>query len=160
MRYQRDRSDGACTNVRSAALIVVLVVTPVVCTTPEAAIPPTGCYKRQGLDPKVDSAIEEFRDSVPKLMEKAGIKLEEIDIIELNEAFAVQALACIRELNLDMEKVNVNGGAVATGHPLGATGAFLTVKIIGEMIRRDAKKGMVTMCIGGGMGFAYLLVRP
>ncbi len=98
--------------------------------------------------------------AVPKLMEKAGIKLEDVDLIELNEAFAVQAIACIRELNLDMEKTNVNGGAVATGHPLGATGAFLTVKIIGEMIRRDAKKGMVTMCIGGGMGFAYLLVRP
>jgi len=98
--------------------------------------------------------------AVPKLLDKAGVRLEEIDIIELNEAFASQAIACIRDLNLDMERTNVNGGAVATGHPLGATGAFLTVKIIGEMRRRDAKKGMVTMCIGGGMGFAYLLVRP
>ncbi|MCP5112558.1 MAG: acetyl-CoA C-acyltransferase, partial [bacterium] len=84
---------------------------------------------------------------------------EDIDLFEINEAFAVQALYCIRELGLDEEKVNVNGGAIATGHPLGATGAILTVKLLGEMKRRDAKRGVVTMCIGGGQGFAYLLER-
>ena len=98
--------------------------------------------------------------AIPKLLARAGLTLDDIDVIELNEAFAVQALCCIRELGLDEEKVNVNGGAVATGHPLGATGAILTVKILGEMKRRNARRGMVTMCIGGGQGFAYLLERP
>ncbi len=97
--------------------------------------------------------------AVPKLLAKAGLTLDDIDLIELNEAFAVQSLYCIRELGLDEEKVNVNGGAIATGHPLGATGAILTIKLLGEMKRRDARRGMVTMCIGGGQGFAYLLER-
>ncbi len=92
--------------------------------------------------------------AVPKLLAKAGLGVEDIDLFEINEAFAVQALYCIRELGLDEEKVNVNGGAIATGHPLGATGAILTVKLLGEMKRRDAKRGVVTMCIGGGQGFA------
>jgi len=98
--------------------------------------------------------------AVPKLLKKAGLKLEDIDLIEINEAFASQSIYCCRELGLDPEKTNVNGGAIATGHPLGATGAFLTVKLLGEMARRNAKRGIVTMCIGGGMGFAYLLERP
>jgi acetyl-CoA acyltransferase len=98
--------------------------------------------------------------AVPKLLKKAGLKLEDIDVIEINEAFASQSIYCCRELGLDPEKTNVNGGAIATGHPLGATGAILTVKLLGEMARRDAKRGIVTMCIGGGMGFAYLLERP
>jgi len=98
--------------------------------------------------------------AVPKLLKKTGLKLEDIDLIEINEAFASQSIYCCRELGLDPEKTNVNGGAIATGHPLGATGAVLTVKLLGEMARRDAKRGIVTMCIGGGMGFAYLLERP
>jgi acetyl-CoA acyltransferase len=95
--------------------------------------------------------------AVPKLLEKAGLTLDDIDLIEINEAFASQSVYCVNELGLDPEKTNVNGGAIATGHPLGATGAVLTVKILGEMKRRQAKRGIVTMCIGGGMGFAYLL---
>ncbi len=98
--------------------------------------------------------------AVPKLLEKTGLKLDDIDLIEINEAFASQSVYCVNELGLPPEKTNVNGGAIATGHPLGATGAVLTVKLIGEMRRRDAKRGIVTMCIGGGMGFAYLLERP
>ncbi len=98
--------------------------------------------------------------AVPKLLEKAELKLDDVDLVEINEAFASQSIYCMRELNLDPEKTNVNGGAIATGHPLGATGAVLTCKILGEMARRDAKRGIVTMCIGGGMGFAYLLERP
>jgi acetyl-CoA acyltransferase len=98
--------------------------------------------------------------AVPKLLAKAGLTLADIDLIEINEAFAAQSVYCIRELGLDPEKTNVNGGAIATGHPLGATGAVLTCKLLGEMKRRDAKRGIVTMCIGGGMGFAYLLERP
>ena len=80
--------------------------------------------------------------------------MDDIDLIELNEAFAAQALAVIRHLELDPEKVNVNGGAIALGHPLGCTGAKLTVQLINEMKRRSSKYGLVTMCIGGGMGAA------
>ena len=98
--------------------------------------------------------------AVPKLLAKIGLKLADIDLIEINEAFASQSIYCCRELGLDPEKTNVNGGAIATGHPLGATGAILTCKLLGEMKRRNAKRGIVTMCIGGGMGFAYLLERP
>lgn len=98
--------------------------------------------------------------AVPKLLARAGLTLADIDLIELNEAFASQSIVCMRELGLDPDRVNVNGGAIATGHPLGATGAVLTCKILGELTRRNLRRGIVTMCIGGGMGFAYLLERP
>jgi len=92
--------------------------------------------------------------AVPKALERAGLKLEDIDLIELNEAFAAQAVAVIRELGMDIERVNVNGGGIALGHPLGCTGAKLTTQLVHEMGRRGSKYGMVTMCIGGGMGAA------
>ncbi len=92
--------------------------------------------------------------AIPKALKLAGLKLVEIDLVELNEAFAVQALAVIQEAGLDPEKTNVNGGAVALGHPLGCTGAKLTATLLGEMKRRKARYGMVTMCVGGGMGAA------
>ena len=92
--------------------------------------------------------------AIPKALKLAGLKLAEIDLVELNEAFAVQALAVIREAGFDPEKTNVNGGAVALGHPLGCTGAKLTATLLGEMKRRKARYGMVTMCVGGGMGAA------
>lgn len=92
--------------------------------------------------------------AVPKALKKAGLNLSDMDLIELNEAFAGQALAVIRELGMDEEKVNVNGGAVALGHPLGCTGAKLTVQILNELKRRNGRYGLVTMCIGGGMGAA------
>ncbi len=97
--------------------------------------------------------------AVPKLLKRTGMSLADIDLIELNEAFASQALAVIRHLGLDESRVNVNGGAIALGHPLGCTGAKLTVQIMHEMPRRDAQFGMVTMCIGGGMGAAGLFER-
>jgi acetyl-CoA acyltransferase len=90
--------------------------------------------------------------SIPKVLALTSLSLEDIDLVELNEAFAAQALAVIREVGLDPERVNVNGGAIALGHPLGATGAKLTVQLLHEMERRRARYGMVTMCIGGGMG--------
>ena len=90
---------------------------------------------------------------------KAGLKLDDIGLIELNEAFAVQALAVIREAGLDPERVNVNGGAIALGHPLGCTGAKLTATILREMRRRNARYGMVTMCVGGGQGAAGIFER-
>jgi acetyl-CoA acyltransferase len=92
--------------------------------------------------------------AVPRLLARTGISLSDIELIELNEAFAAQAVAVIRELGFDEDIVNVNGGAIALGHPLGCTGAKLTVQIINEMKRRNAQFGMVTMCIGGGMGAA------
>ena len=95
--------------------------------------------------------------AVPKVMELTGLSLDDIGLIELNEAFASQSLAVIRELGMDEEIVNVNGGAIALGHPLGCTGAKLTVQIINEMKRRDVQFGLVTMCIGGGMGAAGIL---
>jgi acetyl-CoA acyltransferase len=98
--------------------------------------------------------------ALPKLLAKAGLQLSDIDLIEINEAFASQSIYCVRELGLPEDRTNVNGGAIATGHPLGATVAVLTCKLLTEMKLRDAKRGVVTMCIGGGMGFAYLLERP
>ncbi|KKO91290.1 acetyl-CoA acetyltransferase [Sphingobacterium sp. Ag1] len=92
--------------------------------------------------------------AIPKALAKAGLKKEDIDLFELNEAFASQSLAVIRELGLDEEKVNVNGGAIALGHPLGCTGAKLTVQVLSELKRRGKKYGMVTMCVGTGQGAA------
>lgn len=92
--------------------------------------------------------------AIPKALKLAGLTLDEIDVIELNEAFAAQSLAVIRILELDPTKVNVNGGAIALGHPLGCTGAKLTATLLGELKRRKGRYGMVTMCVGGGMGAA------
>ncbi len=94
--------------------------------------------------------------AVPKALKLAGLKLEDMDLIELNEAFGAQALAVMRELGMNEERVNVNGGAIALGHPLGASGAKLTVQILGEMRRRKSRYGMVTMCVGGGQGAATI----
>ncbi len=93
-------------------------------------------------------------NAVPKVLQRSGLTLKDIDLIELNEAFASQAVAVIRELDLDPEITNVNGGAIALGHPLGCTGAKLSVQMIYELKRRDKELGLVTMCIGGGMGAA------
>jgi len=92
--------------------------------------------------------------AVPKALKIAGLTLDQIDLIELNEAFAAQALSVVKELGINQDKLNVNGGAVAMGHPLGCTGAKLTATILHEMKRRNARYGMVTMCVGGGMGAA------
>ena len=92
--------------------------------------------------------------AIPKALAQAGLRLDEVGVIELNEAFAAQALAVIRLADIDMDRVNVNGGAIALGHPLGCTGAKLTATLLREMRRREARYGMVTMCIGGGQGAA------
>ena len=98
-------------------------------------------------------------EAIPKALEQAGLKLQDIDLVELNEAFACQALAVILAAGLDPDKVNVNGGAVALGHPLGCTGAKLTAQILHELARRNARYGLVTMCVGGGMGAAGIFER-
>ncbi|HVZ84873.1 MAG TPA: thiolase family protein [Terracidiphilus sp.] len=97
--------------------------------------------------------------AVPRALRQAGLTLADIGLVELNEAFAAQAIAVIRELGLDPEKVNVNGGAIALGHPLGCTGARLTATLLQEMNRRKVRYGMVTMCVGGGMGAAGIFER-
>jgi acetyl-CoA acyltransferase len=96
-------------------------------------------------------------EAVPKALKQANLKLEDIDLIELNEAFAAQTLAVIKKLNLDDKKVNVNGGAIALGHPLGCTGAKLTVQIIHELVKNKQKYGLVTMCVGTGQGAAGII---
>jgi acetyl-CoA acyltransferase len=97
--------------------------------------------------------------AIPKALQMAGLKLAGIGLVELNEAFAVQALAVIREAGLELDTLNVNGGAIALGHPLGCTGAKLTATLLREMARRQARYGMVTMCIGGGQGAAGIFER-
>ncbi len=97
--------------------------------------------------------------AIPKALKLAGLTLADIDLIELNEAFAAQSLAVIKTLGLDLDKVNVNGGAIALGHPLGCTGAKLTASILRELERRNGRYGMVTMCVGGGMGAAGIFER-
>jgi acetyl-CoA C-acetyltransferase len=95
--------------------------------------------------------------AVKKALERSKLKLEDIDLIEANEAFAAQALSVAKELGLDMSKVNVNGGAIALGHPVGASGARILITLLYEMKRRNLKHGLATLCIGGGMGTALVV---
>jgi acetyl-CoA C-acetyltransferase len=112
-------------------------------------------YASAGVDPAV-MGIGPV-PAVRKLLEKTGVRLEDVDLIELNEAFAAQVLACHRELGFDLNRLNVNGGAIALGHPIGATGARIVVTLAHEMVRRKAKRGIATLCISGGIGLALLL---
>ncbi|MDR7387580.1 MAG: acetyl-CoA C-acyltransferase, partial [Armatimonadota bacterium] len=97
--------------------------------------------------------------AVRKALARAGLRVEDVDLVELNEAFASQVLACVRELGLDLERVNVNGGAIALGHPLGASGARILGHLVWEMRRREARYGLATMCIGVGQGIAVVVER-
>jgi acetyl-CoA acyltransferase len=97
--------------------------------------------------------------AIPKVLKLAGLTLDDIGLIELNEAFASQTLAIIRALGIDPARINVNGGAIALGHPLGCTGSKLTATLLNEMRRRQVRYGMVTMCVGGGMGAAGIFER-
>jgi len=115
------------------------------------------CFATGGVPPEIMGIGPVV--AIPKALKLAGLTLDDIGVIELNEAFAVQALAVIREAGLPMERLNVNGGAVALGHPLGCTGAKLTATILREMARRNASYGMVTMCVGGGQGAAGIFER-
>jgi acetyl-CoA C-acetyltransferase len=114
-------------------------------------------YASCGVDPEI-MGIGPV-PAVQRVLERSGRSLDEIGVIELNEAFAAQALAVIDELDLDPERVNPNGGAIALGHPIAATGAAITTKILDEMERADHELGLVTLCIGGGQGIALLLAR-
>jgi acetyl-CoA acyltransferase len=137
-------SDGAAAAVlMEAGRARELGITPVARLVAYAA---SGCLPEEmGIGPLY---------AIPMVLKRAGMTLDQIGLIELNEAFAAQALAVIREVGLDPERVNVNGGAIALGHPLGCTGAKLTATLLAEMRRRNVRFGMVTMCVGGGMGAA------
>jgi len=110
-----------------------------------------------GVDPAVMGIGPAF--AIPAVCQQAGLKLSDIDLFEINEAFASQAVYCVKKLGLSWDNVNVNGGAIALGHPLGNTGCRMTVSLIYEMQRRDAKRGIVSMCIGSGMGAAGIFER-
>jgi acetyl-CoA C-acetyltransferase len=114
-------------------------------------------YASAGVDPRI-MGIGPV-PAVRSLLERTGIRLEEIDLVELNEAFAAQVLACVRELKLDEERLNVNGGSIALGHPIGCTGARIVTTLLHEMHRRQARLGLATLCVSGGMGMALLFER-
>ena len=123
--------------------------------TPLATIVANG---NAGVDPSVMGLGPV--EAVKKALNKADIELSQIDLIEANEAFAAQAIAVGRELEFDESKLNVNGGAIALGHPIGASGARILVSLLHEMKRRDVKSGLATLCIGGGQGVATIVRRP
>ena len=110
-----------------------------------------------GVDPRI-MGIGPIK-AIPKVLKQAGMTLKDIDLVELNEAFAAQSLAVIRELDMDQDKVNINGGAISLGHPLGCTGAKLTIQILSDLKRLNKKYGIVTACIGGGQGIAGIIER-
>ena len=114
-------------------------------------------YGSKGLDPAIMGYGPFY--ATKAALEKANLTVEDLDLIEANEAFASQSIAVARDLNFDMSKVNVNGGAIAIGHPVGASGARILVTLLHEMKRQDAKKGLATLCIGGGMGTALIVGR-
>ena len=114
-------------------------------------------YASAGVDPSIMGVGPV--PSSKKALEKAGLTIEDMDLVEANEAFAAQSLAVRKDLGLDPEKTNVNGGAIALGHPIGASGCRILVTLLYEMKRRDAKKGLATLCIGGGMGTALVVSR-
>ncbi len=110
-----------------------------------------------GVDPKI-MGIGPVA-ATQKVMNKTGLSVADMDLIEANEAFAAQSIAVGRDLDFDLEKLNVNGGAIALGHPVGASGCRILVTLLHEMQKRDAKKGLATLCIGGGMGCATIVER-
>src|SRR5262249_39153997 len=110
-----------------------------------------------GVDPNITGSAP--MAAGPAVLKKAGLTLDDVHLIELNEAFAAMTVACVNELGLDEEKTNVNGGAIALGHPVGATGARLVTSILHELERREQRYGLVTMCAGGGLGQAAIIER-
>jgi len=126
----------------------------------ELGIEPLGAFVGSavaGVDPRVMGVGPV--PAVRKLLERSGVGVDELDLVELNEAFASQSLAVVRELGLDPERVNVNGGAIALGHPLGMSGARLVVSLLHELGRRDGRYGLATLCVGVGQGVAALFER-
>lgn len=152
----RVTAGNSCPNADGAAALVVMSRTraDALGLDPMAVV---RAYAVSGLDPAVMGLGPIY--AAPKALKRAGLDVGDLDVVELNEAFAAQSIPCIRQLGLPEEKVNPNGGALALGHPLGATGGILTTKLLYDMRARDLTHGLVTMCIGGGQGAALVLSR-
>ena len=156
------KENGVCTAGNSSPLTdgASAVILMELETAKERGVEILGVIKgfaSAGCDP--DYMGEGPINATNKLLKKLGMTMQDIDLIELNEAFASQSIACIRGLNLDIDKVNVNGGAIALGHPFGATGGMLTAKMVYELKRRDKNLGLITFCVGGGQGFSAIIER-
>lgn len=148
---------GNASQMSDGAAVVVLMSKDM---AEELGIRPLAAFRSfavAGVDPEV-MGIGPI-EAIPKALKIAEVDQDDLGVVELNEAFASQAIACINVLGLDIEKVNVNGGAISLGHPLGCTGSFLTAKLLGEMDRRNERYGLVSMCIGGGMGAAAVFEK-
>ena len=148
--------DAAASGYLSAILVAEDTITPVGTTIALIEEQPVS-YAAAGVEPRIMGMGPVA--AVPKVLKQAGMKLQDIELIELNEAFASQSVAVMNELGINPEITNVNGGAIALGHPLGCTGTKLAVQLFDEMRRRGNKYGMVTMCVGGGMGAAGIFER-
>ncbi len=148
---------GNASGINDAAAAVVLMEKGVAAKKGLKPMARLVAYGHAGVDPKIMGLGPV--SAVKNALAKAGLKLEQIDVIESNEAFAAQALGVNKELGLDPAKVNPNGGAIALGHPIGATGCILTVKAMYELQRTGGRYALVTMCIGGGQGIAAIIER-
>jgi acetyl-CoA acyltransferase len=147
---------NSCPMNDAAAAVVVMSRDKAI----QLGLKPMGVFRSigvAGVDPEVMGIGPVF--AIPKALKYAGLSLDQIDLIELNEAFASQSIYIVRQLGIDMKRLNVNGGSIAIGHPLGCTGVYLTVKLLYELERRKARFGITTMCIGGGMGAAGIFER-
>ena len=148
---------GNASGINDAAAAVVLMEAGVAAKKGLKPMARLVSYGHAGIDPKIMGLGP--TSAVKNALAKAGLKISDLDVIESNEAFAAQALGVSKELGLDPAKVNPNGGAVALGHPIGATGAILTVKCMYELHRTGKRYGLITMCIGGGQGIAAIIER-
>jgi acetyl-CoA C-acetyltransferase len=148
---------GNASGINDAAAAVVLMEKSVAAKKGLKPMARLVAYGHAGIDPKIMGLGPV--SAVKRALAKAGLKLDQMDVIESNEAFAAQALGVSKELGMDPKKVNPNGGAVALGHPIGATGAILTVKAMYELHRTGGRYGLITMCIGGGQGIAAIIER-
>ena len=148
---------GNASGINDAAAAVVLMEKSVAAKKGLKPMARLVSYGHAGIDPKIMGLGPV--SAVKNALAKAGLKLEQMDVIESNEAFAAQALGVSKQLGMNSAKVNPNGGAVALGHPIGATGAILTVKAMYELHRTGGKYGLITMCIGGGQGIAAIIER-
>jgi acetyl-CoA C-acetyltransferase len=149
---------GNASGINDGAAAVVLMDEAVAGELGLEAMAFVSGFASVGVDPRVMGIAP--AGAIRKLLDRAGVSLEEVDLLEVNEAFAAQVLAVAGELAWDPDRVNVNGGAIALGHPLGASGTRITVSLLHEMARRDSRLGLSALCIGGGMGIAMLFERP
>jgi acetyl-CoA C-acetyltransferase len=146
---------GNASGINDGAAMLVLMSAKKAEALGIPALAKVKAYASAGVDPKIMGYGPV--PAVQKLLEKANVKIDNVDLFELNEAFAAQSLAVVKDLGIDADKVNVNGGAIALGHPIGASGARITVTLLYEMMKRKSRYGVAALCIGGGMGTSLML---